>query len=182
MAPMTFPNSHPGTSDRHFDFTLPMPLMHFGDGKLPPHLTSHPETDALRALWEAKKRGRALPLRSDFKPADMKRWMPHISIADLLPDEQFQFSTFGSDLTEVYGQDLTGSLLKELTPSDIWKVVLEHYREVAHTKQPLFAPISVSNGNWYTEVSRMLLPLSNDGESVSFILGADYSRISQLKL
>ncbi len=61
-------------------------------------------------------------------------------------------------------------------------VVKDDYRAVVETKAPLFCPISVSNGSWYTEVSRMLLPLSNDGESVAFILGADYSRTAKVIL
>ena len=43
------------------------------------------------------------------------------------------------------------------------------------TRQPLFAPISVSNGRWYTEVSRLLLPLSANSH-VNFIMAADYKR------
>jgi hypothetical protein len=182
MIPQSFPSLEFGKPDRHFDFTLPMPLMHFGDGKLPQHLASHPETDALRALWEDRRRERTLPTRADFNGASMQRWVAHVSIADVLPDERFQFAAFGSDLAEVYGQDLTGALLDELTPSDIWKVVRQHYLEVVRTKQPLFAPISVSNGVWYTEVSRLLLPLSNDHENVSFVLGADYSRVAKVVL
>ena len=182
MVPKSFPNFQPGKQDPHFDFALPIPLMHFNDGHLPKHLTSNPETDALRALWEEKRGSRALPTREDFKVANLQRWMPHLSIADVLPNDQFQYSMFGSELADVYGQDLTGAQLNTLTPTDLWKVVLQHYREVVRTRQPLFAPISVSNGNWYTEVSRLLLPLSNEGETVSFILGADYSRTSQVKL
>jgi hypothetical protein len=145
-------------------------------------LTSHPETDALRAAWEETRGNKTLPTRAAFNLAQLKRWMPHISIADVLSDSQFQFSLFGEDLADVYGQDLTGSLLSDLTPSDIWSVVLQHYAEVVKTKRPLFCPISVSNGSWYTEVSRLLLPLSNDGETVSFILGADYSRMAKVAL
>jgi len=182
IVPMTFGQQQPGLRDRHFDFTLPMPLMHFGQGKLPKHLLSHPETDALRNLWEAKRGARALPKRADFTVPALQRWVTHLSVADVLPGEKFQFTSFGSALADVYGQDLTGAILDELTPTDIWKVVIQHYREVVGTKQPLFAPISVSNGSWYTEVSRLLLPLSNDGETVSFIVGADYSRVAQVVL
>jgi hypothetical protein len=53
-----------------------------------------------------------------------------------------------------------------------------HYREVVRTRQVLFAPISIANGRWYNEVSRMLLPLSDGGDSVSFIMAADYPRVS----
>jgi hypothetical protein len=46
---------------------------------------------------------------------------------------------------------------------------------VVKTRQPLYAPISVSNGRWYTEVSRLLLPLSSNG-NVNFVMGAEYQR------
>jgi hypothetical protein len=92
-----------------------------------------------------------------------------------MPGGRFQFRLFGTRLTDVYGRDLTGSFLDELTPHDLWSVVIQHYREVVKTRQPIFAPISVSNGKWYTEVSRLLLPLSGNGE-VNFVMGADYKR------
>ena len=38
--------------------------------------------------------------------------------------------------------------------------------------------ISIANGRWYSEVSRLLLPLAAEGEGsrVAFIMGADYAR------
>jgi hypothetical protein len=48
---------------------------------------------------------------------------------------------------------------------------------VVRTRQPLFAPISIANGRWYNEVSRMLLPLTDDGERVALVRGADYPRL-----
>src|SRR5579871_3728314 len=47
--------------------TLPMPLQEFSDGRLPTHLKSHPELDALRALWIEIRGDRPLPLRTDFE-------------------------------------------------------------------------------------------------------------------
>ena len=179
MIPAPFPHIDTGKQIPHFGLTLPMPLMEFRDGKLPKHLTSHPETDALQALWQQKRKNGLLPARADFTLGGVRRWASHLFIAAVLPDDRFQFTLFGSDLSNVYGTDLTGALLDELTPTDVWKVVIQHYREVVQSKQPLFCPISVSNGRWYTEVSRLLLPLSSDGMTVSFILGADYSRAAK---
>lgn len=105
----------------------------------------------------------------------MTRWATHHSIAVVLPDGRFQFRLFGSELSNVYGRDLTGCFLDELTPLDLWAVVIEHYRDVVRTGEPLFAPISVSNGRWYNEVSRLLLPLSGNDE-VNFVMGTDYKR------
>ncbi len=173
MIPAPFPQID---YDKHVGMVLPMPLLEYRDRKLPKHLASRPETDALQALWQMKRKNGMLPSRADFDLGSVRRWVSHLSIAAVLPDDRFQFTLFGSALADVYGRDLTGALLDELAPGDLWTVVIQHYREVVQTKQPLFCPISVSNGRWYTEVSRLLLPLSNDGVTVSFILGADYSR------
>lgn len=155
--------------------TLPMPLSEFPNGELPQHLESHPELDALMSLWREVRQKRTLPLRGDFTLDIMMRWASHLSIAIVTPDNRFQFLLFGTKLSEVYGTDLTGCFLDELTPHDLWSVVIQHYQEVVSTGEPLFAPISVSNGSWYTEVSRLLLPLSGD-DNVNFIMGADYKR------
>jgi PAS domain S-box-containing protein len=155
--------------------TLPMPLHELQSGDPPKHLTSHPELEPLRALWLELSGEQALPNRRDFSLGIMVRWAPHLSIALVAPDGRFQFRLFGTRLADVYGRDLTGCFLDELTPHDLWSVVILHYQEVVRTRQPLYAPISVSNGRWYTEVSRLLLPLSANGE-VNFIMGADYKR------
>lgn len=156
--------------------TLPMPLHEFSDGKFPEHLQSHPELDALMELWRNVRGAESLPNRGDFTLDIMTRWAPHLSIAVALPDGRFQFRLFGTGLADVYGRDLTGSYLDELTPRDLWSVILEHYRDVVKTGEPLFAPISVCNGRWYNEVSRLLLPLSGTNDKVNFIMGADYRR------
>ena len=161
--------------NRSVPLTLPMPLHEYRDGKLLKHLTSHPELDALKALWDRVRERGAFPSREDFSFDVLARWVAHISIAVVLPDGRFQFRLFGSELSNVYGRDLTGCYLDELTPRDLWTVVIEHYREVVSTGAPLFAPISVSNGRWYNEVSRLLLPLAGNGK-VHFVMGADYKR------
>lgn len=155
--------------------TLQMPLFPLATTDYPQHLASHPELDALQALWLEVCGQRALPSRKDFDLDIMKRWASHLSIAVVTPKGRFQFRLFGTELANVYGHDLTGRFLDELTPHDLWSVVLLHYREVVKTRKPLFAPVSVTNGRWYTEVSRLLLPLSGNGE-VNFIMGADYRR------
>ncbi len=155
--------------------TLPMPLYPLATTDYPQHLTSHPELDALKSLWLEVCGARVLPSRKDFDLGIMTRWASHLSIAVVRPEGRFEFRLFGTELTNAYGRDLTGCFLDELTPHDLWSVVLLHYREVVNTKRPLFAPVSVTNGRWYTEVSRLLLPLSGNGE-VNFIMGADYRR------
>lgn len=155
---------------------LPMPLREIPNGLAPPHLRSHPELEALRAVWAQRRGTRTLPLRADFDLRTVKRWAPHLSIATVTPSGRFQFRLFGSELARVYGRDLTGHFLDDLSPRDLWSVIILHYHEVVGTREPLFAPISIANGRWYNEVSRLLLPLALDGDSVAFVMAADYVR------
>lgn len=174
------PEDKPAVGDKVWQagsvpLTIPMPLHELRPGHHPRHLQSHPELDALKELWIEVCGERALPSRRDFDLGVMKGWAPHVSIAVVTPEGRFQFRLFGTELAKVYGRDLTGCFLDELTPNDLWLVVILHYQEVVRTRQPLFAPISISNGRWYTEVSRLLLPLSTDSH-VNFIMSADYKR------
>jgi hypothetical protein len=158
--------------------TLPMPLRECAFARMPEHLHSHPELDALRDLWTTTRGDRALPRRSDFDLPTVKRWAPHLSIATVMPNGGFQFRLFGTELARLYGRDLSGCILDDLAPKDLWSVVVMHYREVVRTRQPLFAPISIANGRWYNEVSRLLLPLADSGEAVAYVMGADYPRLT----
>jgi PAS domain S-box-containing protein len=159
---------------------LPMPLEEFPHGHLPHHLDSHPELDAVQALWTEKRGDSPLPLRAEFGLALMSHWASHLSVATVMPKGRFQFRLFGTELARVYGQDLTGRFLDELTPRDLWSVIVMHYQEVVRTQQPLCAPISVANGRWYTEVSRLLLPLADESDvnTTAAIMGVDYKRVS----
>jgi PAS domain S-box-containing protein len=165
------------TPNRPIPLTLPMPLpLHeYRNGNQPEHLKSHPELDALLTIWHEKRGARAQPRRSDFPLETMTRWASHMSVATVTPERRFRFRLFGTELAHVYGRDLTGHFLDELTPHDVWSVVIKDYREVLATEKPLFAPVSVANGRWYSEVSRLLLPLS-DGARTNSIMGADYQR------
>jgi PAS domain S-box-containing protein len=170
-----------GAADRQRDsslipLTLPMPLKEFPAGQLPSHLSSHPELIALRDLWTSISANDGPPRRTRFTLEIMKRWAGHLSIAAVLPGGRFHFRLYGTELERVYGRDLTHAYLDELSPADLWSVIILHYQTVVKTRQPLFAPISICNGRWYSEVSRLLMPLSSDDCPVAFIMGADYSR------
>jgi PAS domain S-box-containing protein len=156
--------------------TLPMPLKEFPSGQLPNHLPSHPELIALRDLWISMSADHRPPRRTRFDLEVVKRWASHLSIAAVLPGGRFHFRLYGTELERVYGRDLTHCYLDELSPADLWSVIILHYQMVVQTQQPLFAPISICNGRWYSEVSRLLMPLSSDDCPVAFIMGADYSR------
>lgn len=116
-----------------------MPLFPLPTTDYPQHLTSHPELGALEALWVEVCGRRALSSRGDIDLSVMKRWAFHLSIAVVTHKGRFQFRLFGTELINVYGRDLTGRFLDELTPHDLRSVVILHSREVVKTRKPLFA-------------------------------------------
>lgn len=159
---------------------LPMPLKEFPSGILPKHLTSHPKLDLAEARWTKLRDDRLLPRRKVFDLRTMIPWATDLSVAAVMPMGRFQFRLFGSDLALVYGQDLAGRFLDELSPKHLWAVVILHYQEVVRTRCPPFAPISIANGRWYSEVSRLLLPIAaeQDANTVGFVMGIDYPRLT----
>jgi PAS domain S-box-containing protein len=157
--------------------TLPMPMLEYPFTSAPPHLASHPSLDALRELWDTIRNGRVLPRRDEFDLGTMKRWASQVSLATVTHEGRFRFRLFGTEVARLYGRDLTNCFLDELAPKDLWSVVIMHYLEVVKTRQPLFCPISISNGRWYNEVSRLLLPLADKDDTVAFIMAADYARL-----
>jgi hypothetical protein len=155
---------------------LPMPLREYSSTTMPKHLPSHPELDALRELWTTVRGKRALPRRSDFDLGAVKRWATQLSVATVTLDGRFQFRLFGTELTRIYGQR---SLRLHSRRSDAeGPLVGRHRREVVRTRQPLFVPVSIANGRWYNEVSRLVLPLADVGDAVAFVRAADYPRLS----
>jgi PAS domain S-box-containing protein len=168
-----------GDSGAVVPLVLPMPLKEIPSGQLPQHLTAHPDLDALKTLWITVRGDRILPHRKEFDLKMVAQWAAHISIVTVTAAYRFQFRLFGTELAAVYGRDLTGRFLDELAPRDLWSVVVLQYQEVVRTRQPLFAPVSIANGRWYNEVSRLLLPLADgDDDKVAFIMGADYRRVT----
>jgi PAS domain S-box-containing protein len=175
------PSPNPAAMHNHdsmVPLALRMPLQEFPAGELPRHLVSHPELDALQVLWTKLRGDRKLPQRIDFDLRTVSRWAPHLSVAVAMPTGRFLFRLFGTELARVYGQDLTGRYLDELTPRDFWSVIIRHYQDVLRTARPLFAPLSISNGQWYNEVSRLVLPLATAAtcDAVACVMAADYPR------
>jgi PAS domain S-box-containing protein len=181
LTPMSRPAASRGDArkDGAVPLHLPMPLKEFPRGDLPSHLVSRPELDEIRAIWTELRGNGPLPPRSGFTLRIVAKWAAHLSIATTTLNGRYRFSLFGSELARVYGQDLTGRFLDELTPRDLWSVITLHYDEVVGTRQPLFAPISIANGHWYTEVSRLLLPFAaddGDAATVAYVIAIDYTR------
>jgi hypothetical protein len=151
----------------------------------PTHLR-HPTLAFLRAYWDSKRRGRAMPARADIDPAEMKEHLGWIILADVLPDlADFRYRLIGTRVTQYFRRDVTGKTLTEsytaYGPAAL-KMALAVYRKVARDRVVLrtFGDIGWL-GKDFSEFDQLFVPLSDDGITVNMILSAftfDYRRHS----
>ena len=128
---------------------------------------------ALKTVWEywQDKRGqRQMPARKDIDPIDIPKVLPHILLLELA-GERLRCRLIGSAVAEAYGGDQTGKFLDVMVPQQRYEVVRKIYDLVLTAARPL-----VGRSNFITadanelRVTRLLLPLSDDGLRVNMIL------------
>lgn len=64
--------------------------------------------------WMEKCRERPLPRRSDIDPLELKPYLRHLFLIDVLPDAEFRYRLVGSEITERYGRNSTGKTVREV--------------------------------------------------------------------
>jgi hypothetical protein len=140
----------------------------------PAQISDYPALAALLTLWERKRRGRLAPQRRDFTAEDLHLWFGNLMVIDVVDGGQdFRYRVYGTDIATAYGHDMTNRLASEF-PAPIAEFVLSNYREIVDQIRPMFCehtpPLEISVYSW----QRLILPLSEDGTSVSQILVALY--------
>jgi|GEM_PF-902321 len=114
----------------------------------------HPQVALLLDYWE-EKRGpsRAMPARSDIKPTDIPSLMPYLILFDVLNEgEDGYIRVFGSELSELVGEDRTGMRLSEIecqrtdqTARNIRSRWLTSFQLSVHEKRPAFMKAPMNN-------------------------------------
>ena len=99
-----------------------------------PDLSDNPRFLELKAYWDRKRGARAMPLRSDIDPLELRRHLGSLVLIDVLPGmTDFRMRLIGTRIVETYGRDSTGKLLSSLKPIDPewWRFCDGLYRAVA---------------------------------------------------
>jgi len=117
-----------------------------------------------------------MPKRERITPEEIKAELPYIYIAEVMNDELgtwFRFRLMGTKLVENLKQEGTGKMLLDLQIGGWeveWRKNLVH---VLNMKMPVVdeSTITVEEGV-KLEIEHLAMPLSEDGETVSRILGA----------
>ena len=136
-----------------------------------PLIANDPILSSLWRYWDAKRGRRRMPLRSDIEPAEIPRLLPHLQLVDRVAGKGFRYRLTGSAIAQGYGFDATGKLTQEILTPARHKIASGHYSLVFDTARPLFARNGYIKGSFtVVMISRIILPLSLDGESVGMLL------------
>lgn len=132
-----------------------------------------PELRALFSFWKDKLESLSrLPARSDFKPTDLRKLLPHIALVDVKtsangPD--FTFRLCGTQIAEDCGADLTGKTWASFPNTEM---VIDRARRLVDDLKPYY--VGNLRANWapkdFLHYSVLALPLSSDNKTVDMIL------------
>lgn len=137
-------------------------------------MIAHPELDALRALWVEKCAGRAMPPPALFDAGALARWHDHAGWIEVESGgSRFRWRWIGDWLAAHYGvlsrrRDLDG------WDMDIGSILRADLVRACTLKAPVFTLRPPVVAATETQVSELILPLSDDGDAIDALLVATY--------
>ncbi len=138
-------------------------------------MITHPELDALRALWASKCGARAMPPRAALDVAALARWRTHAALVEVENDGGgFRMGWVGEWLAERHGAP-RGAYGGQDLSREIGAALSADLERASALKAPVFtlrAGTLATGGE--TQYSQLVLPLSDDGDTVVGLLVATY--------
>jgi hypothetical protein len=132
-------------------------------------------SDAIKQMygyWQSKCDGDRLPKRSDIDPSDIRRFLPQITIVEVVPDERrYVYRLVGTMEVEIRGRDPTGKSVIEGFFGPSLENVLGCYDTVVETQRPFYDNERfVTPDGRYSDDETLFLPLSDNGQNVNRVL------------
>jgi len=133
----------------------------------------------LYAYWERKRGARRMPSRADIDPADLKRILPNIILTKIDRDGRVRYTLVGTRCVAHAAMDYTNHYLDELDfTCDVGTDWHEVYRILYRERRPIFGIVKTFlKDNRVCELAEVLLPLSDDGETVSHCIAIEDARL-----
>ena len=127
--------------------------------------------------WETKRGPRAMPARADLDPIEMKAFLPHVVLMDVLRDRKpgwpldFHYRLMGSTLDQHMSRRFTGLYMSDLPQQQPDSQMWQNFETVVRDRQPQFHRVPyIGPHKDFLSVIDLVMPLSNDGHSVSMLI------------
>jgi hypothetical protein len=139
----------------------------------------HPALRALHRLWCLHVVDGEPPLRSQIDVQYLAPWLGSLLLIDVLPGPDFRYRVYGSDVTQLFGKDRTGSLVSdfdtpaaELMPHDYEAALLQRDAHVVARQRLVRLPRA--RGADMHMVEKLILPLRRSGSAIEQMLVGVY--------
>lgn len=120
--------------------------------------------------WSERRQGGALPARADIDPLDFAELLANTILVDVEGD-RLRVRLAGTGVVERFGEDYTGRYLDEIDFGAQSEIVVAHYWDCVRTAEPHASrTLFTSVHRTQTEMERLILPLSEDGTTVTMML------------
>jgi hypothetical protein len=142
------------------------------DFSLPPDC--HRKIRALYDYWAGKRRGRAMPARADLDPIDIPALLPNVFLIEVRHADPplLIYRVFGTALVELFGFDFTLQEVGKGTLPEHLPEMRARYGRVVREGRPYYHRARLRDRlNDFTDVDRLILPLSPDGTRVDQMIG-----------
>lgn len=139
--------------------------------------TCHPDVLRVLEYWQEKRGARLMPSRADIDPGELKRYLPHITLVDVVDGGgSYVYRLVGTKEVELRGYDPTGKSVIEAYFASSAESALANYDAARITRAPHYVCDPYQVVDRYIGEEDLFLPLSQDGETVNMILVFSVSR------
>jgi len=128
---------------------------------------------AVHALWREQKGEAVGPRRGQITPARLRTSMPWSFIMEVMGGD-FRFSFAGDRIVQFMGKAHAGTLVSALLGTPFYDGMNRFFAGAVAARRPLRAgpARSAFPGKEHLEMEAIVLPLSEDGERITALLGA----------
>ncbi len=119
--------------------------------------------------------GRCLPGRQHLDPVEMKGFLEHVVLFDVVPDgvyNRFRHRLIGTHFAEVLGRDVTGMYIEHSGSLEIFDEVYRRFSTVVDEKALAYGVTRwPAKRGGLIPYEHLTLPLAADGETVDMLFG-----------
>ncbi len=114
-----------------------------------------------------------MPARADLAVPELRSWLGFVILVEVSHDPlDFRYRVFGTHIAEAIGIDLTGESISQ-NPDGVAEL-RQGYEEVVERKSPVYQVHEMIGFKGAYRHHRILLPLSDDDETVNMVLVLSY--------
>jgi hypothetical protein len=131
------------------------------------------------AYWERKRDDRALPLKAEVDPAEIKDILPFVIISDVHDSPlRVRYRLVGTEIVKLRGREFTGKWLHEVQWHPVFhERLLREYRVLIDERRPLLGIDDLYSADGPRAAYEWgMFPLSEDGGRVSHCLAIEDHR------